>query len=184
MLAGDLASVARAALVDGDAALSQFILQPFQPVQPMLAESAADVGDALATLGEASFEYKLDGARIQVHKVGDEVKVYSRTLRDVTHRRARGRDRRARDAGARDRPRRRSHRAAAGRQRRIRFRSRCAASAGSSTSRACRQELPITPMFFDALYLDGDPLLDEPLTQARRAARRAGRAGEPRAAAS
>ena len=84
MLAGDLASVARAALVDGDAALSQFILQPFQPVQPMLADSASDVGDALATLGEASFDYKLDGARIQVHKVGDEVKVYSRTLRDVT----------------------------------------------------------------------------------------------------
>jgi len=56
MLAGDLASVARAALVDGDAALAQFILQPFQPVQPMLADSASDVGDALATLGQASFE--------------------------------------------------------------------------------------------------------------------------------
>src|SRR5213596_2351436 len=75
MLAGDLAPVARTAIVDGDRALSQFILRPFQPVQPMLADSAAGVGEALATLGEASFEYKLDGARIQVHKVGDEVKV-------------------------------------------------------------------------------------------------------------
>ena len=84
MLAGELAEVARTALVEGDEALSRFILQPFQPVQPMLADTAADVGDALTTLGEASFEYKLDGARIQVHKVGDEVKVYSRNLRDVT----------------------------------------------------------------------------------------------------
>src|SRR6185369_16921607 len=84
MLAGDLAPVARTALVDGEAALSRFVLQPFQPVQPMLADSATDVGDALTNLGEASFEYKLDGARIQVHKVDDEVRVYSRTLRDVT----------------------------------------------------------------------------------------------------
>src|SRR5207247_11459754 len=84
MLAGDLAPVARGALVGGDAALAQFILQPFQPVQPMLADSAADVAGALDALGEASFEYKLDGARIQVHKVGDEVKVYTRNLRDVT----------------------------------------------------------------------------------------------------
>src|SRR5204862_7528091 len=84
MLAGDLAPVARAALTGGAAALAQFILRPFQPVQPMLADSASGVGDALATLGEASFEYKLDGARIQVHKVDDDVRVYSRTLRDVT----------------------------------------------------------------------------------------------------
>ena len=84
MLAGDLAPVARAALAEGEAGLAQFALRPFQPVQPMLADSAADVGGALDALGEASFEYKLDGARIQVHKVDDEVRVYSRTLRDVT----------------------------------------------------------------------------------------------------
>jgi len=69
MLAGDLAPVARTALVDGEEALSRFVLQPFQPLQPMLADSADDVSVALAALGEASFEYKLDGARIQVHKV-------------------------------------------------------------------------------------------------------------------
>src|SRR5262245_51416495 len=84
MLAGDLAAVAEAALTGGEAALARFTLRPFQPVQPMLADSASDVADALETLGEASFEYKLDGARIQVHKAGDEVKVYSRNLRDVT----------------------------------------------------------------------------------------------------
>src|SRR5258708_642779 len=84
MLAGDLAPVARVALAEGETALSQFILQPFQPIQPMLADSAADIGEAMSELGQASLEYKLDGARIQVHKVGDEVRVYSRTLRDVT----------------------------------------------------------------------------------------------------
>ena len=50
----------------------------------MLADSAADVDDAMTTLGEAALEYKLDGARIQVHKVDDEVRVFSRNLRDVT----------------------------------------------------------------------------------------------------
>src|SRR5262249_13872074 len=84
MLAGDLAPVARAALTVGEHGLAQFILQPFHPVQPMLADSAADVDEAIGTLGNAALEYKLDGARIQVHKVGDEVKVYSRNLREVT----------------------------------------------------------------------------------------------------
>jgi DNA ligase-1 len=85
MLAGDLAPVAHAAIIDHDTELSQFLLRPFQPIQPMLAESASGVDEALATLGgETSFEYKLDGARIQVHKIDDQVRVYSRTLRDVT----------------------------------------------------------------------------------------------------
>jgi ATP-dependent DNA ligase I len=85
MFAGALGPVARAALVEGDSALIRFMLQPFQPVQPMLADSAEDVEDALAELGgEASLEYKLDGARIQVHKADGEVRVYSRSLRDVT----------------------------------------------------------------------------------------------------
>jgi len=84
MFAGALSPVARAALVEGEAALTRFMLQPFQPVQPMLADSADDVEGALAELGEMSLEYKLDGARIQVHKAGGEVRVYSRSLRDVT----------------------------------------------------------------------------------------------------
>src|SRR5262249_45007151 len=84
MFAGALGPVARAALVEGDAGLRRFMLQPFQPVQPMLADSAADMEDALTELGEASLEYKLDGARIQVHKAGSDVRVYSRSLREVT----------------------------------------------------------------------------------------------------
>ena len=84
MLAGALAPVARAALVEGESALQALVIKPFTPVQPMLADSAADVDAALGDLGEASLEYKLDGARIQVHKAGDDVRVYSRNLRDVS----------------------------------------------------------------------------------------------------
>ena len=164
MLAGDLASVARAALVDGDAALSQFILQPFQPVQPMLADSASDVGDALATLGEASFDYKLDGARIQVHKVGDEVKVYSRALRDVTvavpevvtvARAMPAREIVLDGEAIALRPDGSPHP----------FQVTMRRFGRKLDVESLRNELPITPMFFDALYLDGDPLVDEPLTR-------------------
>jgi len=79
MLAGDLGAVAT-----GD--LKRFAIELFRPVKPMLAKTASDVADALAELGEsaASFEYKLDGIRIQVHKRGDEVRIYSRTLNDIT----------------------------------------------------------------------------------------------------
>jgi ATP-dependent DNA ligase I len=164
MLAGDLASVARAALVDGDAALSQFILRPFQPVQPMLADSASDVGDALAELGEASFEYKLDGARIQVHKVGDEVKVYTRNLREVTPAVPEV------VAAARAMPARELVLDGEA----IALRADLSPHPFQVTMRRfgrkldvdrLREELPITPMFFDALYLDGDPLVDEPLSR-------------------
>jgi DNA ligase-1 len=82
MLAGDLEPVAVAALTGQD--LAQFRLAVFKPVQPMLAQPAEDIDDALARLGEASLEWKLDGARIQVHRSGEDVRVYSRTLREVT----------------------------------------------------------------------------------------------------
>jgi DNA ligase-1 len=85
MMAGSLSPVARAALVEGDADLSGFNLQLLNPVQPMLAESVPDVEAALADLGEASLEYKLDGARIQVHKKENQVKVFTRNLRDVSN---------------------------------------------------------------------------------------------------
>src|SRR5581483_7271373 len=84
MLAGALAPVAARALSGGAAALADFVIRPFQPVQPMLAETAEDIDAALADLGEAALEYKLDGARIQVHKADDEVRVYTRNLREVT----------------------------------------------------------------------------------------------------
>ena len=164
MLAGDLGVVARAALVEGEAALARFVLQPFQPVQPMLADSAADVDAALGDLGEASFEYKLDGARIQVHKVGDEVRVFSRNLRDVTiavpEVVAVARTMPAREIVLDGEA--------------IALRADGAPQPFQVTMRrfgrkldvdAMRETLPITPFFFDALYLDGAPLVDEPLTR-------------------
>ena len=85
MLAADLGRVARAALTQGAAGLTSFRVELFHPIQPMLAQAADDVADALTRLGgEAAFEHKLDGARIQVHKSGDEVRVFSRQLNDVT----------------------------------------------------------------------------------------------------
>ena len=85
MYAPALGTVARVALLEGGVALGRFQLELFAPVAPMLAQTAADVGAALAQLpGALAFEWKLDGARIQVHKQGSEVRVYSRALNEVT----------------------------------------------------------------------------------------------------
>ncbi|ODR25785.1 ATP-dependent DNA ligase [Mycolicibacterium porcinum] len=87
MLAGDLPAVAAAALTDGRAALAAFQLQVGRPVGPMLAQTATDVADALERLGgTAILEAKLDGARVQIHRKGSDVSVYTRSLDDVTHR--------------------------------------------------------------------------------------------------
>jgi DNA ligase-1 len=82
--AGGVAPVARAALTGGATALLQFSIRLMQPVLPMLAQPAADVQTAMAQLGTAILEWKLDGARVQVHKAGDEVRVFTRNLNDVT----------------------------------------------------------------------------------------------------
>jgi len=85
MYSHSLGAVARAALLEGAAGLEKFKLELFTPVAPMLAQTAADVGEALAELqGEAAFEWKMDGARIQVHKVADDVRVYTRGMNEVT----------------------------------------------------------------------------------------------------
>lgn len=84
MLAGNLPEVARTAIADGSDGLKRFRIRPLSPLRPMLAQSAADVSDALERLGEAAFEFKLDGARIQVHKADGRVRVYSRRMNDVT----------------------------------------------------------------------------------------------------
>jgi DNA ligase-1 len=87
MLAGDLPVVAAAALSEGEAALARFALQVGRPVGPMLAQTATSVDDALDKLGgTALFESKLDGARVQVHRAGDTVTIYTRSLDDVTAR--------------------------------------------------------------------------------------------------
>jgi DNA ligase-1 len=162
MMAGALAPVARAALAEGDAALSGFIIQLCQPVQPMLAQSAETVEDALGELGTVSLEYKLDGARIQVHKAAEDVRVFSRNLRDVTMAvpeiveivRALPARELILDGEV------------------IAFRRDGVPLPFQLTMRrfgrkldveTLRHELPLTPVFFDALYLDGQAILDEPL---------------------
>jgi DNA ligase-1 len=82
--AGGIAQVARAAL--HGPGLGEFSIRLMQPVLPMLAQPSEDVPDALRQLGKALFEWKLDGARIQVHKAGAEVRVFTRNLNDVTAR--------------------------------------------------------------------------------------------------
>jgi DNA ligase-1 len=84
MVAGGLAPVAAAALSQGVAGLRRFSLKLFQPLLPMLAQPAADVEDAMAQLQNAALDWKLDGARVQVHKAGDDVRIYSRSLNDVS----------------------------------------------------------------------------------------------------
>jgi len=84
MFAGDLGAVARVALTEGAQGLARFSIRVERPVQPMLAQSAADVADALARLGTAALEWKLDGARVQVHKSGDRVRIFTRRLNEVT----------------------------------------------------------------------------------------------------
>jgi DNA ligase-1 len=82
--AGGIAPVARAALSGGAKALEPFSIRLMRPVLPMLAQSAEDVAAALGALGRALFEWKLDGARVQAHKSGDEIRVFTRNLNDVT----------------------------------------------------------------------------------------------------
>ncbi|HTB17193.1 MAG TPA: ATP-dependent DNA ligase [Bryobacteraceae bacterium] len=165
MMAGDIARVARAALEQGESGLSQYDVQLFRPIQPMLAQSADDVPEALACIGEAALEYKMDGARVQVHKSGDDVVAYSRSLKDVTpavpevveFARALPARNLILDGevisllpDGRPQP----------------FQTTMRRFGRKLDVQRMRQELPITPFWFDLLYLDDAPLLDEP--QARR----------------
>ena len=86
MFSGNIGEIALAALEEGASGLSRFSLRLFMPIAPMLANSADNVGEALERLGEAAFEFKLDGARIQIHKGGDEVQIFTRQLQEVTER--------------------------------------------------------------------------------------------------
>lgn len=84
MLEGNLIAVASRALSAGPEALGEAALEVFTPVQPMLAKTAKSASEAVRDLGEAVVEQKLDGLRVQVHRSGDRVVVFSRNLRDIT----------------------------------------------------------------------------------------------------
>lgn len=85
MLTGDLGEVARIALTEGEAGLGEVRMMMFVPLKPMLASMSYDIGEVIeAHGGETAFEYKFDGARIQIHRQGDVVRIFSRRLSDVT----------------------------------------------------------------------------------------------------
>jgi len=85
MYESNLGAIARAAVAHGSAGLTRFQLKVMAPVDPMLAQTAKDVDEALETLqGDVAFEWKMDGARIQVHKQGDLVRIFTRGLNEVT----------------------------------------------------------------------------------------------------
>jgi len=84
MVAHGIVPVALAVLTEGASGLAKFSLALMQPIAPMLAQPAADVASALQALGTAAFEWKLDGARVQVHKSGDDVRIFTRNRNDVT----------------------------------------------------------------------------------------------------
>jgi DNA ligase-1 len=85
MAVGDVAEVAATARTEGNEGLSRIGFKVFRPVRLMLAQMSDGVADALKEHGgKTAFEYKLDGARVQIHKLGDDVKIFSRRLADVT----------------------------------------------------------------------------------------------------
>ena len=86
MLRGDLGAVAATALADGVAGLRGITLELLRPVLPMLASPGEDLEGALARISPAAVEFKLDGIRVQVHRLGAEVRVFTRTLDDITAR--------------------------------------------------------------------------------------------------
>src|SRR5437762_2883769 len=164
MLAGDLGTVAEAVLREGEAALARYAIEVFRPVQPMLADSAPNVAEALAQLGTAVIEWKLDGARVQVHRQGDRVAVYTRSLNAVTAAVPEVveaalalpvaeiiLDGEVIALSAEGKP--------------LPFQDTMRRFGKRLNVEALRSTLPLTPFFFDVLRLDGEVLLDCPLTE-------------------
>jgi DNA ligase-1 len=163
MMAGDLAPVARALFGEGEQGLARFLVQVFRPVKPMLAQPVSGVEEVLADIdpGDLALEWKLDGARIQVHKAGDEIRVFSRNLRDVTSAVPEvvaaahalpanelildGEVIALRPDGAPQT-----------------FQQTMQRFGRTRDVDRLRDELPLTPFFFDCLYIDGTPMIDQP----------------------
>ena len=157
MLRGDLGQIAEVAALEGLAGLETIGLAVLTPIQPMLASPGASIPDVLE--GTTSVEWKLDGARIQVHRLGDEVVVFTRNLNDITERMtevvAAARNLQAgsfvldgeamalRDDGT-PQP---------FQETMSRF----------GTEERAFAEVPVVAFFFDLLHLDGTDLIDEPL---------------------
>ncbi|WP_030154025.1 ATP-dependent DNA ligase [Streptomyces sp. NRRL S-244] len=164
MLDGSLPRVAAAVLADGAAALRGVTLRVGRPVQPMLANTATSVAGALAALGPCAVEEKLDGIRVQVHRDGDDVRVYTRSLDDITGRlpevaqlaRALPGERFILDGEV-------IGQAPDGRP--VPFQE-VASRVGSRVDvEAARRTLPVVPYFFDVLAAGDEVLLDLPVRE-------------------
>jgi DNA ligase-1 len=170
LLGGSLPAVAAAALSAGggpgaaSAALGEFHLQVGRPLRPMLAASAPTVAAAFERVSPAAVEWKIDGIRIQVHRQGSQVTVFTRSLDDITARLPEitgavlgaAAESLVLDGEA----------IALGRRGRARPFQVTASRAGTQGAPgADRADVPLTPFFFDLLHLDGRDLIDEPATQ-------------------
>jgi len=164
MLAGNLGAVATAALSEGGGGLATFRLEVLRPVQPMLAQTAESPAEALERVGEAAVEWKLDGARLQVHRLGQDVRAFTRNIADITDRvpevveavLALPVDAVVLDGEA------------------IALRPDGSPEPFQVTmsrfgSRTVDKRVSLSPFFFDCLHLDGDDLLDLPLVERRAA---------------
>jgi len=160
MLSGDLGEAARLAQEGGREALEAVGLHVGRAIQPMLASTAQSAEEAIERVGEASVEWKLDGARIQVHRSGDDVRVFTRNLRDISQRlpgvaavvRALDVESVVLDGEA------------------ISLDHSGAPIAFQDTASAFGTELgnsdfALRPFFFDLIHVDGNDLLDEPLSR-------------------
>ncbi|MFE6052687.1 ATP-dependent DNA ligase [Kitasatospora sp. NPDC056446] len=161
MFRGSARAVAEAALAGGEPALAAFRLEVGRPVRPMLAAAAPDVASALERTGPAALEWKLDGIRVQVHRDGAGVAVFTRSLDDITARvpevveaalalplRSAVLDGEAIALGPHGRPR--------------PFQETAARTASHRDPERLRAEVPLSVRFFDLLHRDGEDLVDRP----------------------
>jgi DNA ligase-1 len=166
MLRGATAPVASAALTGGAQALTAFAMTPGQPVRPMLASTAPDVAQAYAKIGadQSSVDVKLDGIRIQVHKSGSAVSVFTRSLDDITTRLPEvvslaqtlpvasvvlDGEAVLVDGSGRPRP----------------FQETASRTSTRQTGAPTDERPQLRGYFFDCLHIDGDDLIDRPLTE-------------------
>jgi DNA ligase-1 len=161
LFAGSLRAVSAAVLREGAAGLDRFSVELFRPLSPMLAEPGDSVGATLERMPGAALEYKLDGARIQLHKRGDDVRVFSRGGHDVTRAvpevvelaralpaRSLLLDGEAIALGRDFRP--------------LPFQATMRRFGRKAAEASLTRELPLSSFFFDCLYLDDQPLVDAP----------------------
>ena len=164
MLRGDLGAVAELALTEGRDGLAALRLQVGRPLAPMLAATAPDLEAALARIAPAVVDWKLDGVRVQVHRDGGDVAVFTRTLDEVTERvpevveaalalpvaaAVLDGEAIALHPDGRPRP----------------FQVTAARFGARRDVARLREATPLTALFFDVLHLDGDDLLDVALTE-------------------